>query len=332
MALAWKARFASGIFIMSMAGAMPASADMGRAPVSLGTYGSVEGGYLLHDSDGVVGYGATATPGTVTDVEASPGDGWFAGGMVGFAGQSPLMGGMPFTRIEFYGLYGRSDDGVSQTSPPLLDISLKNVDASLLVTGGLTGSTSVERAIAEGGFRLEGDQIVNPTTSITWVVAPFVRWSGEDTDTVVSCCADLFRTASVDTWMYGVMFAAEPEVWLSSQVALVGRLGAGLYGFSTSGDYASFSNLPGADPFAATLSDSDSGIGFRGQLGVGLKFKLTPTANLETFGEADYFSDIGTARFSNNQPGDGNPSFTGTTDLWELRAGARVTIGFGSAN
>ncbi len=128
--------------------------------------------------------------------------------------------------------------------------------------------------------------------------------------------------------MYGILIAAEPEVWLTNDVAFVGRVGVGIYGYDADGDFNSSDNLNGF--FASQLSDGVSGVGFRGQLGAGLKFRLSNTANLETFAEADYFSDVGTALMANNQPGDATPSRTGTTDLWELRAGARVTIGLGN--
>lgn len=307
-----------------------ASADMGRAPVTVqGTYVSFEGGYLLQDAGGVIGYGISSLPGTMTDVVVSPDTGWFAGAMIGFANSGPFIAGLPFHRVELYGLGGSMDDNASPTSPPLLDISLKNDDATQLITGGLSGRTSSTREFAEGGIRFEADDIVNATTSITWTVAPFIRWSGEDTQSVVTGCCDLVRASSVDTWMYGIVVAAEPELWLTSQVALVGRLGAGIYGFSSDGDYRSSSTLPGPDPFAAHLADSEDGVGFRGQLGAGFKFKLTSAAFLETFAEADYFSDVGTAHTANNQPGDTTASHSDTTDLWELRAGARLTFGFG---
>jgi hypothetical protein len=302
---------------------------MGTAPVSpQGTYVSFEGGYLLQSADGIIGYGASATPGVVDDVIVNPRDGWFAGGLIGLASQAPLVAGLPFRRIELYGLYGRADDSSSATAPPLTDLVLKNDDDSQLVDGGLTGRTTAERWFAEGQLRFEGDDIVNASTSITWVVAPFVRWSGEDVNTVVTGCCDLIRDASVETRMYGVLVAMEPEIWLAPQIALVGRLGAGIYGFDADGDYRSRSTLPGPDIFAAHITDGDSGVGFRGQLGAGLKFKLTSTVNLETFAEADYFSDVATAHTASNHA-DGSVSHTESTDLWELKAGARITIGFG---
>jgi hypothetical protein len=307
-----------------------AQADMGRAPTVQGTYVSFEGGFLLLDGDGANGHGITAIAGaTIDDVQVAARDGWFAGGLIGFAGQQPLIAGLPFKRIELYGLYGQAEDGASHTAPPLGDISLKNDSAAILINGGKSGVTSTERTIAEGQVRLEGDDIINATTSITWVVAPFMRWNNEDVTTVVTGCCNLIRDANVETRMYGIIVAAEPEVWLTPQMAIVGRLGVGIYGFDADGSYRSRSTLPGPDPFGATISDGDSGVGFRGQLGAGLKFKLTSNANLETFAEADYFSDVASADTADNQPGGTTASHTGSDSQWEFRAGARITIGLG---
>ena len=309
-------------------GASSALADMGKAPVSEGTYGSVEGGFLYQNGGDVIGHGISPVAGTTIDVLVSPDSGWFAGGMLGFANRDALIVGLPFRRMEIYGLFGRADDNANHTSPPLAGTSLKNVDASVLVSGGATGTTTSERRTFEGGIRFEGDDVINSTTNMTWIVSPFIRWSNEETSTLVTQCCNLLRSGDVDTTMYGILIVAEPEVWLTNDVAFVGRVGVGVYGYDADGDYRSSDNINGF--FASQLTDSDGGVGFRGQLGAGLKFRLSNTANLETFAEADYFSDVGTALMANNQPGDGTPSRTGTTDLWELRAGARVTIGFGA--
>ncbi len=311
-------------------GSVSALADMGKAPVSDGAYGSVEGGFLKQDGGDVIGHGISPVAGTTIDVLVSPDSGWFAGGMIGLASRNAIIAGLPFRRIEVYGLYGRADDDAHHTSPPLTGTSLKNVDASVLVSGGATGATTSERSTFELGIRFESDDAVSSTTSITWVFSPFVRWTGEETNTRIAQCCSLLRSGDVDTTMYGILIAAEPEVWLTDGVAFVGRVGAGIYAYDSDGDFRSSDNLNGF--FAASFSDGDSGVGFRGLLGAGLKFKLSNTAHLETFAEADYFSDVGTALMANNQPLDATASRTGTTDLWELRAGARVTIGFGGTN
>lgn len=305
-------------------------ADMGKAPVNEGAYASIEGGFLYQDGGDVIGHGISPVAGTTIDILVSPDNGWFAGGMIGFANRDAFIAGLPFRRFEIYGLFGRTEDDASHTSPPLAGISLKNVDASVLVGGGATGATSSERRTVEGGIRFEGDDVINSTTSITWIVSPFIRWSNEETDTHVTECCNLLRNGDVDTTMYGILIAAEPEVWLTNDVAFVGRVGVGVYGYDADGTYSSSDNLNGF--FASQLSDSDSGVGFRGLLGAGLKFRLSSTANFETFAEADYFSDVGTALMANNQLGDPTVSRTGTDDLWELRAGARLTIGFGGTN
>ena len=79
--------------------------------------------------------------------------------------------------------------------------------------------------------------------------------------------------------------------------------------------------------FNARVNNDDDGWGFRGALGASLKFILAPGAFLETFAEADYFSDVGVAKFSNADPNDGSPSRVDLEDMWELRTGARLTIG-----
>jgi hypothetical protein len=312
---------------------MPAWADMGKPPVSQGTYVSGEGGYLRQDLEGVNGHGVRPLGAGVGDIIVSPEDGWFAGGMIGFSNGLPLVSGVPFNRIEAYLLFGRTDASAADASPPLADITLKSVDGLTNVIGGASGATTVERRTTEGGFRLEGDQNLAPNTSLTWSLAPFIRLMDEDTDTLVTGCCLLHRNGSVETWLYGATIAVEPELWITPGIALVGRLGGGIYGFNADGDFRSFSTgLPPPDPFAAAATDGDSGVGFRGQLGVGLKFKLFPQGLLETFAEADYFSDVGTAVFSNSIPGDLTPSHVRSKDMWELRAGARVTIGFGATN
>lgn len=311
------------------AGTAAAFADMGKAPVSDGTYGSIEGGYLYQDGGDIIGHGINPVAGTTIDILVSPDSGWFAGGMIGFANRDALIAGLPFRRIELYGLYGRTSDDASDSAPPLAGLSLKNVDATFLVENGSAGLTSSERRTFEAGLRFEGDDQTSATSSMTWVLSPFIRWTGEETDTFVTQCCDLRRSGDVDTMMYGIVVAAEPEVWLTNDVAFVGRVGVGIYVYDADGDFNSSDNLNGF--FAAHLSDGDSGVGFRGLLGAGLKFKLSETANLEAFAEADYFSDVGTAIMANNQ-NDLTTSHTGTTDMWELRAGARLTIGFNSAN
>ena len=145
------------------------------------------------------------------------------------------------------------------------------------------------------------------------------------------------RTGNVDDWLYGVVFAAEPEKWVTQNVALVGRLGAGFYGFNSDGTFDSRGTAnfgPGPDPLKAHINDSDDGIGFRGQLGAGLKFKLGTGARLETFAEADYFSDVGTIHLPSNTLSASKPANSDAEDLWELRAGARLTfaISGGGAN
>ena len=119
---------------------------------------------------------------------------------------------------------------------------------------------------AEGGLKFERDSIYNETASITWVINPFIRAMDEGAFGARDCAR---RTGDVSDWMYGVVFAAEPEKWVTQDVALVGRLGAGFYGFNSDGTFDSHGTAfgPGPDPLKAHINDFDDGIGFRGQLG-----------------------------------------------------------------
>lgn len=317
-------------------------ADMGSAPVTHGLYGGIEGGYLYQDVGDVNAYGIRRGVGPVSDAFVSPEHGWFAGGMIGFARPNSGLLGMPVSRIEGYILFGRTEDSVGATVPPATDLTIKSVDGDINVVGGRRASTSIERRTIEGGLRFERDQYsytagsikdepVRSDRNLTWVVSPFIRFMDEDTHTVVRGCCSAFRSASVDNRMYGVLAAIEPEYWRTPRIAFVGRLGVGIYGYSADGDFRSSSQSPFTpDVFAAAVSDDESGVGFRGSLGAGLKFKLGEASHLETFAEADYFSAVGRARFSNSSPTNGAASRVDVDDMWELRAGVRWTVGFGS--
>jgi hypothetical protein len=302
-------------------------ADMGKAPVGPnGLYLSFEGGYLRQDGPEVTGHGIETSGGDERDVLVSPDDGFFVGGLIGFDTGAPYLD--KFHRLEFYLLYGNADDSKSDSAPP--DLTLKSVDGVTLITGGLTAKTKIERETWEFGARMEHDQAVNPTTTVTWSLSPFIRNLQEDTNTVVNACCELQRSGKIDAWLYGISLSAEPERWLTPHLALVGRLGAGIYGYDADGKFRSSSDAPAPDIFAASVSDGDSGFGFRGLLGVGLKYKLSPTANVEGFAEADYFSKVPTAHLSSNSSAGGYESHVQDDDLWELRTGLRLTLGFGS--
>jgi hypothetical protein len=63
-----------------------------------------------------------------------------------------------------------------------------------------------------------------------------------------------------------------------------------------------------------------------------LKFRLSSTTNIEAFGEADYFSDVGTAHMPDNKPASGDVARVDTDEFWELRSGLRLNFGFGPPN
>ncbi|WP_295559317.1 hypothetical protein [uncultured Hyphomicrobium sp.] len=314
-----------------------ANADMGKAPATQGIIVSIEGGYLHQSGPDIVGFGTSPSLITlplagnevITDKTLSPEDGYFIGGSIGVDTGAPYLFNF-FHRIELYGLYGETDDSARASSPPTGDIALTAVDGTVLGVNGRTGRTTVERTTWEGALRFEGDDRVDSSTTVTYVIAPFIRGFEEDSRTSVTACCDFGRTSSVDATLYGIYIAAEPETWLTPNFALVARGGVGVYGYDADGSFRSYGDAYTTGDFDAAVSDGDSGAGFRGLLGVGLKFKIAPTALLEGFAEADYFSKVPTAKLITNSIDGGFVSHVGDDDLWELRAGGRLTIGLGN--
>lgn len=309
---------------------------MGKAPVSTGSYATVEGGYLLTEGDGAIGHGISSTgliigPTSETTVDAR--GGWTAGASIGVASPGALIGGLPFTRAEAYFGYLDGDDSRTDTVADPAKTTLKSVDGSALGVIGFTATTEQQRRAYEGGLRLAFDSEIGGGASISWVMTPFVRSAREETNTVAIGTVDTaWRSADVEAWQYGVMFAAEPEIALAPGLALVGRIGAGVYGYDASGSFHSYSTAPAPDPFGASLHDEASGVGFRGQLGAGLKMKLSDAMTLTGFAEADYYSHAAGASLPDNQFVTETSSSVGTSGAWEFRAGARLSVGLGAAN
>lgn len=304
-----------------------ARADMGLAPAEAQQlFVSIQGGYLHQDIQGVNGYGVSEVPGAYVDRQIAPDGGWFAGAEFGYENGTPFIAFLPFHRFELYVFGGRAEASVSDAVPPLDDISIKSVDGQVNVIDGDVAQGETTRQMIEFGYRSEVDQRIDETRTITWGYVSFIRNSEEDTNVSCSTTCTVYRTADVSSWMYGSMLMMEPEVRLSSNVALVGRVGAGFYIWEAEGQFRSWAPAAPASPYNAQLSDDEDGLGFRGAFGASLKFILAPGAFLETFAEADYFTDVPVANFSNASPTDETPSSVGTDDMWELRSGARLTV------
>lgn len=309
---------------------------MGRAPVLSGTYVTVEGGYQYIDANSVNGHGISQTglvQGPTTDTFVDAQGGWHAGASIGFASPAAIIGGLPFTRTELYFSYGSSDDDRSDTVGPPAKTSLKSVDGSALGVVGFTATTDVERTSYEGGVRFAYDSATGANSSLTWVVTPFLRNAQEQTNSVAIGTVDTaWRSADIDDWQYGITLAAEPEVWVTPTVALVGRIGGGIYGYHADGDFNSFSTAPPVDPFSASISESESGLGFRGVLGAGIKIKLSPDMTATGFAEADYFSTTASASLPDNQFVTATTSSIATNDAWQFRTGLRLTVSLDKNN
>lgn len=324
--LKFRSRLSAASAIAALLAPFPAVADMGLAPAKPGdVYISGEGGFLHQDGGDVNAYGIGPLAGITIDQNISADSGWFAGAMIGWEKGSPLVSFLPFTRVEIYGYGGKTDDKVSSGAP----VTMGSADGEVVAIDGTSASASTERKIWEIGYRSEFDRVIDPTRTITWGLVSFIRGSDESSGAICSAgpCV-VQRSSDVDTLMIGSMLIMEPEWRLTPGVALVGRLGAGYYTYDADGKFRSSSNGGGgADAFAAYVKDSDDGFGFRAAFGAGLKFILSPDTFLETFAEADYFSDVGTARFASSDPtSDIAPSRVTTDDMWELRIGGRLTV------
>src|SRR4029077_3486346 len=81
---------AGAAMYLGMTVAGPA-AEMGRAPVVEGSYGTLEGGYLFQQRRDVDAYGVSPSGDRFYDAFVSPGDGWFAGGSIGFVRAQPFF-------------------------------------------------------------------------------------------------------------------------------------------------------------------------------------------------------------------------------------------------
>lgn len=307
--------------------ASPAVADMGLAPAGPGqVYGSAEGGFLYQDGGDVNAYGISSAPGTYVDQFVSADGGWLAGLQLGYENGKPFISFLPFTRVELFVFGGRTDGGRSDSAPPLSDISLKSVDGLVNVIGGTVANAETERQTVEFGYRSEFDQRLNADTTITWGYVSFIRNSQEDTLVTCTSLCSVTRSAGLDNWLFGSMLVMEPEFRIVPSVALVGRLGAGFYLWEAEADFLSSAPSAPGSPFNAAVRDKEDGIGFRGSLGASLKIILSPGAFFETFAEADYFSDMATARFSNASTTDTTPSFIVEDSMWEFRTGGRLTV------
>lgn len=303
--------------------AAPAAAEMGRAPVPAGLYVSAHGGYFLQDLDGSLGHGiAPVTLVTGTDRTLEPEDGWFAGGTLGYVLATPTFG---FGRLELSVDFSHVADDVTDLPGPAQRVLLSSANGAFVAVTGTRGTSSLTRESVETSLALKRDLALG-AISLTVGVVPFVRHSEERADALVTGLGgSVSRNGEVDTWSYGAMLVAEPELAIANGVSLVGHFGAGGYGYDADGVFASSSAA--APIFNTAVSDGASGGGFRGSLGAAIKMKLSDAMTLTAFGKADYWSEMPIARTSSQVVPVVDPAGVYTEDAWEVQAGVRLTLG-----
>ena len=153
--------------------------------------------------------------------------GWLAGLQIGYE-RHPFISFLPFTRVEAFVFGGKTDGSVSDTAPPLADISMKSVDGQVNVIDGTQAAGQVQRRTIEFGYRSEFDDRIDAQTTITWGYVSFIRNSEENSSAVCINICGVRRFSNVDTWMFGSMLMMEPEFRISPAIALVGRAGCRL--------------------------------------------------------------------------------------------------------
>lgn len=316
---------ASSVAFAALAG--PAAAEMGRSPVPAGLFVSAHGGYFFQDLDGSLGHGiAPVTFVTGTDRALEPEDGWFAGGTLGYVLPAPTLG---FDRLELSIDFARAEDDATDVPGPAQFVLLSSANGAFLAGAGTRGSSSLTRESVETSLALKRDLMLG-AVSMTVGVVPFVRHSEERAAALVTGVGgSASRNGEVDTWSYGAMLVAEPEIRIANGASLVGHVGAGGYGYDADGDFASFSAA--APIFNTSVSDGASGGGFRGSLGAAIKLKLSDAMTLTAFGKADYWSEVAIARTSSQVVPVIDPAGVRTDDAWEVQAGLRLTLGLAPA-
>ncbi len=137
-------------------------------------------------------------------------------------------------------LFGSTSEDVSDHAPPFSSLSLTSVDGDSFASGGKNAKGSDDRTSIEGGIRFKRDFELDENSSLTLVLSPFLVFSEEDVNaSVTGGCCNVRRDGDVDTWLGGGLVAVEPETWITAGMALVGRAGVGLYGFSSEGSFSS---------------------------------------------------------------------------------------------
>lgn len=313
--------YASGAWVLLT---LPAFAEMGSPPSGDRAILSLQGGIQQHTLGETTGHGVGQTNLLAGDDRLLRADqGWFLDGTLGLRiwPETAL-----FDRVELSVGVATATDAVDDYPRPNERALLSTPDGQIVAAAADRASSELSRKSVEVSVALKRD-FHGSASSLTLGVVPFVRHGEDVVESIVAGAGRLaIRHGEVDSWGYGAMLIAGPELPLTDRLALVGHVGIGAYRFEAEGEFCSHS--PGSSVFDAAVSDTIGGVGLRSSLGIGLKHKLTDTVSMTAFGSADYFSEVPTGKIATNQVGQAVvPSQLALDDAWELRAGIRLTFG-----
>jgi hypothetical protein len=231
-----------------------------------------------------------------------------------------------FDRVELTVGVATAVDAVDDYPRPNERALLSTPDGQIVAAAADRASSELSRTNVEVSVALKRD-FRGSASSLSLGVVPFVRHREDVVETIVAGAGRLaMRHDEVDTWGYGAMLIAEPELPITDHLALVGHVGIGAYRFDAEAEFRSHS--PGSTVFDAAVRDMIGGVSLRSSLGIGLKHKLTDAVSVTAFGSADYFSEVPIGKIATNQvQATAVPSQLALDDAWELRAGIRVTFG-----
>lgn len=308
----------AGLCLAGFAGV--AAAETGRAPVRAGTYVSIEGGYQLLEGEPARAYGYSPAAGVhLGDVLVDSDTGWFGGIGIGYAARAGAVLGL-FDRVELSLGHARSHESRATQGDGL---ALASVDATAIAMNAGAASAKIERQAWDIAAALK-----TSSGMTTWSLEPFLRLSDDETTQgLAGAGGSVFRSGKVAATFVGVMAAVEPEIALAPAISLVGRLGAGVYGYRASGKFRSWS--PDTPFFDAAVDDSASGAGLRGSLGAALKLAFSPSSTLTTYIGVDYWSRVPSLSMTDQDVNTIDPSHLKGADLWDGRAGVRLSFGLG---
>jgi hypothetical protein len=328
-------RTISLLLICSLFMAPRAHADMGKGTVDSGLYVSFDASFVTEQGSPIRAFGTEEPrpPFNIKDEYLGLDQGWSSGASIGYVTPRAILG--IFDRAEIAIDYAELTNQMSERNAYSF---LSAVDARDFAFYADDAASEIEAIILSGALPLKFDSMVGSDNGLTLGVEPFVRWSKQKLNTLLKSSGatpnDPVNTytdlADVTSLYYGAMLTAEPELQLTEMVSLAGRVAGGIYGYSSRGTFSSRFQFPGdSEASNALVLDEAAEVGWKASLGAAIKFRLAPSSVLTSYITADYWSSTASIErpTSDFYALESQTAHIGTADLWDLRAGMRLSVG-----